>query len=412
VKRSTQKILTTHVGSLPYLIELDKTAPDYEVNLREAVSAVVIRQRAIGIDVINEGEYTKGGDWLSYLEDRFGGFEARPPKSGVHLLARGKDREEFAEFYKYATEHGTLFYEPGGLIKRMRPSWVCTAPITYRAEAALQREIDVFRSFVKPGEEAFITTTAPASLEPYRDNEFYKSEEEFLHGIGEAMRIEYEAIVKAGFILQVDDAWLPALWDRIGMAMGLPAFKKRSLMRVEALNHALRNIPQDRIRYHLCWGSWHGPHAFDIEMSDFIDVMLKVKAQAYSFEGANARHEHEYAVWEKVKLPAGKIILPGIITHSTDVIEHPELVSQRIQRFANIVGKENVIASSDCGFGGRSHPQIAWAKLKALAEGAARATDALAPRRKKPVAKPSRARTAAKRGKAKPARRSGKRASR
>ena len=381
MKRSTEKILTTHVGSLPYLVTLDKAAPDYAARLREAVGAVVEKQRVIGLDVINEGEYTKGGDWLSYVEDRFGGFEARPPKEGVHLLARGKDREEFAAFYRYATEKGTLFYEPGGLIRRMRPSWVCTAPIAYRDRAALEREIHVFHAFLKPGDEAFVTSTAPASLEPYRDNEFYKSEEEFLAAIGEAMRVEYEAIVAAGFVLQVDDAWLPALWDRIGMAMGLAAFKRRSLVRVEALNHALRNIPEDRIRYHLCWGSWHGPHAFDLEMRDFVDVMLRVKAQAYSFEAANARHEHEYAVWESVKLPAGKLILPGVITHSTDVIEHPELVAQRLLRFAALVGQENVIASADCGFGGRSHPQIAWAKLQSLVEGAARASRALQPRR-------------------------------
>ncbi len=383
MRKSSDKILTTHVGSLPYLIELDKDAPDYEEQLRAAVGAVVAKQRAIGLDIVNEGEYTKAGDWLSYVENRFGGFEMRPPKSGVHLLARGKDREEFAAFYQYATEHGTLFYEPGGLIRRMRPSFVCTQPITYRDRSALQREIDVFRAFVAPGDDAFLTATAPASLEPYRDNEFYKSEEEFLFAIAEAMRVEYEAIVQAGFVLQVDDAWLPALWDRIGMAMGLQAFKKRSLLRVAALNHALAKIPEDRIRYHLCWGSWHGPHAYDLEMIDFVDVMLTVKAGAYSFEGANARHEHEYAVWEKVKLPAGKLILPGVITHSTDVIEHPELVSQRIQRFAKLVGKENVIASADCGFGGRSHPQIAWAKLGSLVDGAERATRALAYRRGK-----------------------------
>ena len=377
MQRSGQKILTTHVGSLPYLVELDKEAPGYEGKLREAVAAVVEKQRALGLDIINEGEYTKGGDWLSYVEDRFGGFEARPAKGGVHLLARGKDREEFAEFYRYATEKGTLFYEPGGLIRRLRPSWVCTAPVTYQGVAALEREIALFRAAVGPDAEAFLTTTAPASLEPYRENEFYKSEEEFLHAIGAAMRVEYEAIVKAGFLLQVDDAWLPALWDRIGMQMGLEAFKKRCLIRVEALNAALAGIAEDRIRYHLCWGSWHGPHAFDLEMKDFVDVMLRVKAGAYSFEAANARHEHEYAVWESVKLPAGKIVIPGVITHSTDVIEHPELVAQRIARFAKLVGKENVIAGADCGFGGRSHPQIAWAKLKALAEGAERASRAL-----------------------------------
>jgi 5-methyltetrahydropteroyltriglutamate--homocysteine methyltransferase len=191
------------------------------------------------------------------------------------------------------------------------------------------------------------------------------------------MRVEYQAIVDAGLVLQVDDAWLPALWDRIGMAMGLDAFKKRCMLRVEILNDALKFIPEDRIRYHLCWGSWHGPHAYDLEMKDFVDVMLAVKAGAYSFEAANARHEHEYNVWEDVKLPDGKIMLPGVITHSTDVIEHPELIAQRIVRFANVVGKENVIACADCGFGGRSHPQIAWAKLKALGDGAAIATRAL-----------------------------------
>jgi len=192
------------------------------------------------------------------------------------------------------------------------------------------------------------------------------------------MRVEYRAIVDAGLVLQVDDAWLPALWDRIGIRMGLAAFKQRCMVRVELLNDALEGIPEDRIRYHLCWGSWHGPHAFDLEMKDFVDVMLAVKAGAYSFEAANARHEHEYAVWERVKLPPGKILIPGVITHSTDVIEHPELVAQRILRFAKRVGRENVIAGADCGFGGRSHPQIAWAKLKALGEGAALATKELA----------------------------------
>jgi 5-methyltetrahydropteroyltriglutamate--homocysteine methyltransferase len=378
MRRNSEKILTTHVGSLPHLMELNKTAADYDAVLEKAVVAVVEKQRGLGIDIMNEGEYAKGGDWLSYLEDRFGGFEARPPKEGaVHLLAQGKDRAEFAAFYQYATEKGTLFYEPGGLIRRMRPSWVCTSPITYRAEAALQREIALLKDALKPGEEGFITTTAPASLEPYRENEFYKSEEDFLAAIGAAMRVEYQAIVKAGLVLQVDDAWLPALWDRIGMQMGLAAFKKRCMVRVEILNDALKGIPEDRIRYHLCWGSWHGPHAYDLEMKDFVDVMLAIKAGAYSFEAANARHEHEYAVWESVRLPQGKIIMPGVITHSTDVIEHPELVAQRIVRFAKLVGRENVIAGADCGFGGRSHPQIAWAKLRALTDGAALATKTL-----------------------------------
>jgi 5-methyltetrahydropteroyltriglutamate--homocysteine methyltransferase len=191
------------------------------------------------------------------------------------------------------------------------------------------------------------------------------------------MRIEYEAIVAAGLILQIDDAWLPALWDRIGIAMGLAAFRARCELRIEALNHALRNIPEDRVRYHLCWGSWHGPHAYDLELEHIVDLLLKVRAQGFLIEGANARHEHEVAVWDKVKLPPGKILIPGVVTHSTDVVEHPELVSQRLQRYARRVGKENLIAGTDCGFGGRSHPQIAWAKLRALADGAALASKAL-----------------------------------
>jgi 5-methyltetrahydropteroyltriglutamate--homocysteine methyltransferase len=379
VKRSTSKILTTHVGSLPELAPLDRAAADHGQQLRRQVAEVVQKQREIGLDGINEGEYTKGGDWLSYIDERLGGFEQRPPKGGKPVLLQGKDREEFADFYRYASERGTLFYSPtalGGQIRTARPYWAATAPISYRGQAALAQEIEIFRAVAPPG-DAFLTSTAPASFEPYRDNEFYNSEEEFVFALAEAMRVEYETIVQAGFLLQVDDAWLPALWDRIGIAMGLDAFRKRSLMRVDALNHALRNIPQEQIRYHLCWGSWHGPHVYDIEMIHMVDIMLAVKAQAYLFEAANARHEHEYAVWETVKLPEGKIVVPGVITHSTDVVEHPELVSQRIQRFAKLVGKENVMAGADCGFGGRSHPQIAWAKLKSLVEGAERATRAL-----------------------------------
>jgi 5-methyltetrahydropteroyltriglutamate--homocysteine methyltransferase len=361
MKRSTERILTTHVGSLPRLNG-------------DSVEAVVRRQREVGLDLINEGEYTKGGDWLSYVEERFGGFEPRPPAPGaVPLIAQGRDREAFADFYRYASEKGTLFYAPGEQIKRVRPIWVCTAPITYQGQAALAREMAELKAHV-PLEDAFLTSTAPASLEVYRRNEYYKSEEEFVYAIAEAMRIEYEAIVASGVVLQIDDAWLVALWDRIGIPMGLAAFRKRSALRIEALNHALRNVSEDRVRYHLCWGSWHGPHAHDIELKDIVDLMLRVKAQAYLIEGANARHEHEYVAWDSVKLPPGKILIPGVVTHSTDVVEHPEVVAQRIARYARRVGRENVVAGCDCGFGGRSHPQIAWAKLRSLSEGAALAS--------------------------------------
>jgi 5-methyltetrahydropteroyltriglutamate--homocysteine methyltransferase len=362
MKRSDKRILATHVGSLPTL---------------ESVEAMVRKQRELGLDLINEGELTKGGDWLSYMEGRFGGFEPRPPGPGDKpLIAQGRDREQFADFYRYATEKGTLFYTPGEQIKRVRPIWVCTSEVTYTGAQPLKREIEQLKSFV-PAQDAFLTSTAPGSLEVYRRNEYYPSEEEFVYALAEAMRVEYEAIAQSGVVLQVDDAWLPALWDRIGMQMGLDAFLKRCMVRIEALNHALRNVPEERVRYHLCWGSWHGPHAYDLELKFMVPLLLKVKAQAYLIEGANARHEHEYAVWDEVKLPAGKILIPGVVTHSTDVVEHPELVAQRIQRFAQRVGRENVIAGADCGFGGRSHPQIAWAKLEALAAGAALATRAL-----------------------------------
>jgi 5-methyltetrahydropteroyltriglutamate--homocysteine methyltransferase len=195
--------------------------------------------------------------------------------------------------------------------------------------------------------------------------------------LAEALKVEYEAIAAAGFVLQIDDAWLPALWDRIGVEMGLAQYQRYCRVRVDALNHALANVPEQQIRYHLCWGSWHGPHAHDLPLGDLVDVMLAVKAQTYLIEAANARHEHEYTLWERVRLPDGKILAPGVVTHSTPLIEHPELVAQRITRFAKLVGRENVIASTDCGLGLRCHPQIAWAKLRALAAGAALASQAL-----------------------------------
>jgi 5-methyltetrahydropteroyltriglutamate--homocysteine methyltransferase len=371
MKRSNERILTTHVGSLPRPNGWDRWTPENDDALRDAVRDVITKQRDAGLDVVNEGEYTKGGDWLAYLEDRFTGFEPRPDTAP--LITQGKDREEFADFYKEASARGTLFYAPAGVPRSLRPAYVCTGPVTYQNVAALEREINTFKPLVDPA-ECFISATAPASIEPYRRNEYYKSQDEFLEAIAEAMRVEYEAIANAGFILQVDDAWLPALWDRIGIEMGLDAYRDYCMHRVEVLNHALRNIPEGQIRYHLCWGSWHGPHAHDIELEKLVDIMLRVKATAYLFEAANARHEHEYALWERVKLPAGKIVIPGVVTHSTDVVEHPELVAQRIVRFARLVGKENVIAGTDCGFGGRSHPQIAWAKLRSLTAGAARAS--------------------------------------
>lgn len=379
MNRSKNRILTTHVGNLPGRHEFSGETGSDEARLRAGVASIVKRQIDTGLDVINEGEFTKGGDWLTYIDGRLGGFSVRSTEGEVPIIAQGKDRETFADFYKEAAARGTLFYAPTHISPARRRHWQCTGPIAYQAQEQLARELAQFRAGVPAGtdNELFYTTTAPSSFEPYHRFGYYKTEEEFVFAFAEAMRIEYEAIVKAGFLLQVDDAWLVALWDRIGIAMGLEAFRKRSLMRVEALNHALRNIPEDRIRYHLCWGSWHGPHAFDLPLADVVDIMLRVKAQGYLIEAANARHEHEYAVWETVRLPEGKILIPGMVTHSTDVVEHPMLVSQRIQRFAQAVGRDNVIAGADCGFGDRSHPQIAWAKLAALVEGARLASGVL-----------------------------------
>jgi 5-methyltetrahydropteroyltriglutamate--homocysteine methyltransferase len=371
VNRSADRILTTHVGSLPNAAGA--------LSLSEAVTEVVQRQRAVGIDVINEGEYTKGGDWLSFADERFSGFHTaeRPPGSSVIL--QGKDREEFADFYRQASARGTLFYEPGDQIKTVRHYWVCNGPVSYSGQDVLAREIQLLQETGRNAgaSDLFLTSTAPASLEVYRGNQYYKTEEEFLYALADALAVEYRTIASAGLILQVDDAWLPALWDRIGISMGLDEFLRRCRIRVEALNHALKAIPTEQIRYHMCWGSWHGPHAYDLELKHLVEILLIVNAGAYLIEGANVRHEHEWAVWQNVKLPEGKILIPGVVTHSTDVIEHPELVSQRIQRYAKLVGRDNLIAGCDCGFGGRCHPQIAWAKLKSLVEGAALASRAL-----------------------------------
>jgi 5-methyltetrahydropteroyltriglutamate--homocysteine methyltransferase len=381
MRRSTTKILATHVGALPGPLQgTQDVLPDDE--MRAAVRDVVRRQRDAGIDFVNEGELTKGGNFVTFVNSRLSGFEAVDGQSMSRMLTESLDWIEFADFYAKALEHGTLFEHTGSLPPQVRTravDLVCRSRVKYTGMQALEREIGALHAALggQSPADAFLTSTAPASIEVGRRNEYYRTQEEFVEALAGALKIEYEAIAAAGFQLQIDDAWIPALWDRIGMKMGLAAFKRYCMVRIEALNHALSNVPEQQVRYHLCWGSWHGPHLYDIPMADIVDVMLAVKAQTYLFEAANARHEHEYLVWEDVKLPTGKILAPGVVTHSTPLIEHPELVSQRIQRFARIVGAENVIASTDCGLGLRCHPQVAWAKLKALGEGAALATNAL-----------------------------------
>jgi 5-methyltetrahydropteroyltriglutamate--homocysteine methyltransferase len=258
---------------------------------------------------------------------------------------------------------------------------MCAGPIAYTGHDALRRDLANLRAAGDNAgiEEAFAAAIAPGSLEMFcRDqNSHYPTAERFFEAIAAAMREEYRAIIAAGFILQLDDPGLPGAWDMLDPRPTLSEYRRYAMVRIDALNHALEGIPEDRVRYHICWGSWHGPHTTDIPLRDIADLMLKVKAQAYLIEGGNVRHEHEYKIWRDIKLPDGKILIPGVVSHATDVVEHPELVADRILAFANLVGRENVIAGTDCGLGGRVHPQIAWAKLRALSEGAALASKKL-----------------------------------
>jgi len=389
MRRSTDRILTTHVGALPAPDDVWAQLDVSDERLREAVTEVCGMQVRAGIDFINEGELTKGGHWTQYLAARLGGYEPAGERGGLgRLLMSSADWVDFGDFYQAVLQNGTLFEQSGSAPHvpegaedsiAFVEDWVCTGPITYRGQDALAREIAMLKAALgdRPASDAFLTTTAPLSVEPGRANEHYQSDEEHIYAIAEAMRVEYEAIAAAGLQVQVDDAWLGALWDRIGLEMGIDGYRKYCQMRCEALNFALRNVPEEQVRYHLCWGSWHGPHSRDLPLPDIVDILLSVNAQTYSIEAANVRHEHEVAVWEQTKLPDGKILAPGVVTHSTPLIEHPQLVADRIQRFARLVGRENVIASTDCGLGLRCHPQIAAAKLKSLTEGAALATAAL-----------------------------------
>jgi 5-methyltetrahydropteroyltriglutamate--homocysteine methyltransferase len=383
MRKSTERILTTHVGSLPAPRDLWSLQGVEHARLSTAVRDVVQVQRDCGVDIVNEGEITKGGSWVVFVNERLTGFEPDTSGGSLQLLRSSQDWKDYDEFYRAAMEGGTLFEQtrstPQHVSDRARLDWACTGPITYRGQEALRREIDLLREALNgtSSADAFLTSTAPASLEPGRTNRYYKTEEEFVYALADAMAVEYRAIVDAGFLLQVDDAWLAALWDRIGIGMGVAGYQKYCALRVEALNHALKGIPQEKVRYHLCWGSWHGPHAYDIPLRDIAGTLLSVNAQTYLFEAANVRHEHEYVVWKSAKLPEEKILAPGVVSHATTLIEHPELVAERIKRFANIVGRERVIASTDCGLGLRCHPQIAWAKLKALSQGAELASRSL-----------------------------------
>ena len=379
MKRSTERILTTHVGSLirPQPIQDFLRAKQagrpfnqqlYEKCLTDSVADVVRRQAQAGIDVVSDGEFGKSISWSQYALDRLSGFERRPVKPGGNPFQRGADREKFAEFYAELDAQDEI---------ATRMDSICVGPINYTGQAELGRDIANFKAALKDVkvEEAFLPVAAPASVIPDRRNEFYKSDEECLVAIGEAMRTEYKMIVDAGFLLQLDDARAAVTYDRMVPPASFADYRKWVDMHMDVLNHAIAGLPPDRIRYHVCWGSWPGPHTTDVPLKDIVDLILKVKVGAYVIEGANPRHEHEWQVWKNAKLAPGQVLIPGVISHATNVVEHPELVAERIVRLARILGRENVIAGTDCGFAQgpfhrRVHPSIMWAKLEALVAGA------------------------------------------
>ena len=393
------RILTTHAGSLPRpedLITLNERRAsgeftdeaEYARRLSEAVTEVVARQRETGIDLVNDGEYGHSmgqrydyGTWWTYVFQRFGGIELsdisvaemEQPKAppGEITLASFAERRDWTAFLDAYLDPGSGAALPNAAT--LFP--VCRGPITYTGQAEVQRDIaDMKAAMAATGAtEGFLNAVAPGSAGRF-GNEYYGSDEEMMHACADALREEYTAIIDAGLMLQLDDPCIAENWDQITPEPSVADYQRFTMKRVEALNYAIRGLPPERIRFHLCWGSWHGPHTTDIPMADIVDVMLAINAGTYLFEAANVRHEHEWRVWRDVKLPDGKVIIPGVVSHSTNVVEHPELVADRILRYADAVGRDNVMAGTDCGLGGRVHPQIAWAKLDSLVKGAEIAT--------------------------------------
>jgi 5-methyltetrahydropteroyltriglutamate--homocysteine methyltransferase len=377
MKRSTNRILTTHAGRLDgprdlmvlaremmggRVVDVDALKPQLE----NGIVDVIRKQAHAGIDVVSDGELSKFGfGSVTYYGRRLTGLATRPLKPGEapFMALQTNERIEFADFYK------ELQFIPSAPERA-----ICNAPITYIGPQEIQKEIALFKSALAGAkssvEETFMCVLSPGWLEHFFYNEYYSTEEEYVFALADAIKHEYKAIVDAGLVLQIDDPALPDTYDMIVPSPTIEEYRKFAEVRVEALNHALQGIPEDRVRYHICWGSWHGPHTHDLPLKHVVDLMLKVRAGAYSVEAANPRHEHEWKVWKGVKLPEGKLLIPGVVSHASNVVEHPELVADRIIQYAKLVGRENVVAGTDCGMGLRVHPQIAWAKLKALSEGA------------------------------------------
>lgn len=384
----TSRIPTTHVGSLirpPELIDLlarvrDGETVDPEEHrscLDRSVRDVVGRQVELGIDVVSDGEFGKAWSWSQYVLTRLDGFELRPATvSGTSRAISGKDHRDFADFY--AEYEGALGVAGLGKGNVPQGTWVVTGPISYSGHDAVSGDAARLRAAMQDAGGAatgFLPVVAPASVAPSRVDEHYPTEEAALFAIAEAMAVEYRAVIDAGLDVQIDDAYLATTYDVMVPPATLADYRRWAELRIEALNWALRDIPAERSRYHVCWGSWNGPHTNDVAARDIVDLILKVDVGAYSLEMANPRHEHEWRVWEDVALPDGKRLLPGLVSHSTNVVEHPELVAERITRLARLVGRDRLVASTDCGFAQgpftrRVHPSIMWAKLAALVEGA------------------------------------------
>ena len=380
MKRSSERILTTHVGSLPRPTDLLDMLQAKEAGLpfdgqahatrlRAAVSEVVRKQVELGIDIIDDGEYGKPS-FVTYMNERLGGFEIDNGSGARSHWAGSREALSFPEFYN----------TPAALGAPRPDNMVCTAPITYKGHALLKRDIDNLKAALVGAspQEVFMPAISPSNLEDRHRNAYYKTEEEYLFAFAEAMREEYMAIVAAGFLVQIDDPRLVSYYA-LKPDVTIAQCRQWARLRVEALNHALRDIPPEKIRFHTCYSINMGPRIHDMELKDVVDLILQIRAGAYSFEAANPRHEHEWKVWESVKLPDDKVLIPGVITHSTILVEHPELVAERIVRFAKVVGRERVIAGADCGFatfaGSKEvHPTVVWAKLKSLSDGAQIAT--------------------------------------
>jgi 5-methyltetrahydropteroyltriglutamate--homocysteine methyltransferase len=374
MKRSDTRIRTTHVGSIirpPELLTLaakaDNSAADrkaFDEATRNSIADVVRKQIAAGIDIINDGEHGKSS-WANYALTRMSGFEHRPNEMRPAVWL-GRERIRFKEFMAKEFPRGVTG----------SPTDACIGPIKYTGQESIKTALALFKEALKGQnpDDVFYTAVAPASVGYDANQEYYKSDEEYVYAIAGALREEYKAILDAGFVLQVDDAVLANMYDYL-TEQSPKKYREWAELRVAALNKALEGLPEDRIRYHVCFGSWHVPHVADAALEDIVDLVLRVRAGAYSIEAANVRHEHEWRVWEKTKLPSHKILIPGVVTHHTTTVEHPKLVSERIVRFAKLLGRENVIAGTDCGFAQsegvqRVHPSVMWAKFEALAEGA------------------------------------------